>query len=195
MKRFLSVIKNRFYFIVFISCLLVIIASGNEHQVIKTDNMNRSKSLEAIHIVTKYNNILEEVKPLHVASIEEVASNGEANPVTFTGTLTGYGPDCEGCGGRVGCPPRQDVRNGNIYYNDREYGQIRIVATDPSIPCGTIVKISNLSFSKEPIVAIALDRGSAIKGLTMDLLFESEKSTNFIGRQRNVFYEIIRWGW
>ena len=195
MRQFSSVMKNRFLLIAFFATLLVIIASGNQRQLISTDNMNRTKSLEAIHIVNKYNNILEGNKPLHVGTIEEVSQNGALSPVSFTGTLTGYGPDCEGCGGRVGCPPRQDVTDGNIYFEDSEYGTIRIVATDPSIPCGTIVKISNLSFSSEPIIAIALDRGSDIQGLTMDLLFESEAVTKPIGREYNVGYEIIRWGW
>ena len=161
----------------FIAVILLIIASGNQREVIKTDNINRTKSLEAIHIVSKYNAILDSNKPLYVSSLAEIEVQGPIGPITFTGTITGYGPDCEGCGGRVGCPPRQDVRDGNIYFNDATYGTIRIVATDPVIPCGTIVKISNF------------------KGLTMDLLFESEKVTAPIGRQYNISYEILRWGW
>lgn len=195
MKQFLHVIKNRFLIITFLGVLLLVIASGNQKNSIVTVNINRTKSVEAIHIVTKYNNILEESKPLLVNTIEEVAKLGSTEPVKFIGTMTGYGPDCVGCGGRVGCPPRQNVQNGNIYFEDADYGRIRIVATDPSIPCGTIVKISNLSFSKQPIIAIALDRGGAIQGTTMDLLFESEKATISVGRQYNVSYEIIRWGW
>lgn len=195
MKKFLSAMGNRLLFVVFIALLLLIITSGNEHNSVITYNTNRTKSVEAIHIVTKYNNILDENKPVFANTIEEVSQLGPTSPVKFTGTMTGYGPDCEGCGGKVGCPPRQDVRNGNIYFQDADYGTVRIVATDPSIPCGSIVRISNLSFTKDPIIAIALDRGGAIKGKTMDLLFESEKSTSFVGRQYNVSYEIIRWGW
>ncbi len=195
MRQFLVAMKNRFLLISFIAVILLIIASGNQREVIKTDNINRTKSLEAIHIVSKYNAILDSNKPLYVSSLAEIEEQGPIGPITFTGTITGYGPDCEGCGGRVGCPPRQDVRDGNIYFNDATYGTIRIVATDPVIPCGTIVKISNFRFSSEPIIAIALDRGSAIKGLTMDLLFESEKVTAPIGRQYNISYEILRWGW
>lgn len=195
MKKFLSAMGNRLLFVVFIALLLLIITSGNEHNSVITYNTNRTKSVEAIHIVTKYNNILDENKPVFANTIEEVSQLGSTSPVKFTGTMTGYGPDCEGCGGKVGCPPRQDVRNGNIYFQDADYGTVRIVATDPSIPCGSIVRISNLSFTKDPIIAIALDRGGAIKGKTMDLLFESEKSTSFVGRQYNVSYEIIRWGW
>ena len=102
---------------------------------------------------------------------------------------------CEGCGGRVGCYPNQDVRNGNIYYNDKSYGRIRILAADPSIPCGTIVKISNLTFSEEPIMGIVLDRGGLIKGNIMDFLVSPEEDMDIVGRQRGVNYEVLRWGW
>lgn len=195
MKEFLSAMGNRLLVMVFIALLLLIITSGNEHNSVITYNTNLTKSVEAIHIVTKYNNILDENKPVFANTIEEVSQLGPTSPVKFIGTMTGYGPDCAGCGRKVGCPPRQDVRNGNIYFQDADYGTVRIVASDPSIPCGSIVRISNLSFTKEPIIAIVLDRGGAIKEKTMDLLFESEKSTSFVGRQYNVSYEIIRWGW
>lgn len=195
MRGITKALCNRLFLIIFVVVLSLIVASGNERQKVTTYNVNRTKSVEAIHIVTKYNNILEQEKPRFVETIQEVSQYGESGPLTFTGTMTGYGPDCVGCSGKLGCPPRQDARNGNIYFDDVEYGHIRIVATDPSIPCGSIVKISNLSFTNEPIVAIALDRGGAIKGKTMDLLFESEKKTDFVGRQYNVSFELVRWGW
>ena len=116
--------------------------------------------------------------------------------IEFTGTLTGYGPDCEGCIGVVYCKPHPNVQNGNIYYNDKEYGKIRIVAADYSIPCGSIVKISNFKFMEyEDFYGIVLDRGSAIVGLTMDLLYPSEDDTIIIGRQRNIKFTIERWGY
>ena len=43
--------------------------------------------------------------------------------------------------------------------------------------------------------AIVLDRGSAIVGLTMDLLYGSEKETVVVGRQRNIKFSIDRVGW
>ena len=59
-----------------------------------------------------------------------------------------------------------------------------------------MIKISNLTFSNEPILGIVLDRGGAIKGNIIDFLVE-ERSEAYddIGRQRNVIFEIIRWGW
>jgi len=109
--------------------------------------------------------------------------------------MTSYGPDCPGCGGHSACPPRQDFRNGNIYFNDSVYGQVRILATDSSIPCGTIIKVTNPSVSAEPFYAVALDRGGAIVGGKMDLLYETESAAAAAGTQYNVTYEINRWGW
>ena len=110
----------------------------------------------------------------------------------YDGTVTAYGPDCVGCSGKLGCPPHQDVRNGNIYYEDKDYGKIRILASDPLIPCGSVIKVSN--YYNQEFYGIVLDRGSAIKGLTMDLLYESEMTTKNIGRQYNITFEIERWG-
>ncbi len=127
--------------------------------------------------------------------IDEIVENGKGNPGYFIGTMTGYGPNCKGCSGRVACKPYQNVKNGNIYYNDKEYGKIRIVAADRDIPCGTVVEISNFWLSSDPIKAVVLDRGSAIQGKIMDLLFNTESETIKVGRQRNIRYDILRWGW
>jgi 3D (Asp-Asp-Asp) domain-containing protein len=170
-------------------------ASSNKINTIKTYNINQVKSVKAVHIVTKYNNLLANVQPLKVKTVEQASAIGQTKPVSFIGTLTGYGPDCVGCNGRVGCPPRQDVRNGNIYYEDAEYGKIRIVASDKKIPCGSIVRISNYSFINQSFLAIVLDRGGAIVGETMDLLYNSEAETVVVGRQYNIQFDIIRWGW
>jgi len=125
---------------------------------------------------------------------EEIIEIGKANPGMFVGNLTGYGPDCVGCSGIVACRPYQDVRNGNIYFEDIEYGTLRIIAADRSIPCGTIIEISNFKLSEEAIKAIVLDRGGVIKGNLIDLLYNSEKETKIVGYQRNINYKILRWG-
>src|SRR5699024_5506628 len=105
MKKFLSAMGNRLLVIVFFLLLLLFITSGNQHHSVMTYNTNRTKSVEAIHIVTKYNNILDENNPVFANTIEEVSQLGPSSPVQFTGTMTGYGPECEACGGKVGCPP------------------------------------------------------------------------------------------
>lgn len=170
-----------------------IIAIGNEKNVIVSDNINSVKSIEVAHFVYKYNNILNEIKPKFVNNMKEAKALGEKDPIYFMGTITGYGPDCEGCLGKVYCSPWPYVTNGNIYYQDNVYGKVRIVAADYAIPCGSIVKISN--FDQEDIFAIVLDRGSSIVGNTMDLLYNNEAETKVIGRQYNIKFEIKRWGW
>lgn len=113
---------------------------------------------------------------------------------TFVGQLTGYGPDCKGCSGIT--KSGYDVTNGNIYFNDDLYGQIRIVAADARIyKIGTIVRITAPNVFANKIIAIVLDTGGAIKGNKLDLLFSSEADTKGIGRQKNVQYEILRNGW
>ena len=107
--------------------------------------------------------------------------------------MTGYGPDCVGCSGRVGAG--QDVRNGNIYYEDKQFGKIRIIAADKKFPYGTIIRINNSRVSEKPFLAVVMDRGGAIKGNKIDLLFESEKSVPGITTQKNVTMDVVRLGW
>lgn len=112
---------------------------------------------------------------------------------TFTGKVSGYGPDCRGCSGFTSSG--FDIYANGIYYPDSEYGNVRVVAGDPKYAFGTIVRMKNTSFSKEPIVAIVLDRGGAIgigRAYDFDLLFESEASTT--GVSKNVTFEILRLG-
>lgn len=191
MKNMLYMVRNQLCVMLVFIIMFLIIVSGNQKEEVITYNVSSINSIQAVHLVSKYNP--EIVETIYANNISEVLQYGQTNPVIFSGTMTGYGPDCVGCTGRVSCPPRNDVRNGNIYFNDNDYGTIRIVAADSQIPCGTIVNISGNGLS-ESIIAIVLDRGGAIRGTLMDLLMPSEKTSNPVGRQ-NVVYEIVRWGW
>lgn len=191
MKNILYMVRNQLCVILILIVMFFIIASGNQEEEVITYNVSSINSIQAVHLVSKYNP--EVVETIYASNISEVLQYGKTNPVIFQGTMTGYGPDCVGCTGKVSCPPRSDVRNGNIYFDDNTYGTVRIVAADGSIPCGTIVKVSGGRLS-EGMTAIVLDRGGVIKGTLMDLLMPSEKSSISFGRQ-NVTYEIVRWGW
>ena len=185
-------LKKYLLYLFYIFILSFIIVSGNSRAHIVTSNVNNVKSIQSTRIVKDSEK--EIVKA--VSNTKDIKKYGEEYKVEFTGTLTGYGPDCEGCIGIVYCAPNPNVQNNNIYYTDKEYGKIRIVAADYSIPCGSIIKISNYKFmDNKDFYAIVLDRGSAIVGLTMDLLYGSEKETVVIGRQRNIKFSIERWGW
>ena len=111
---------------------------------------------------------------------------------TYHGPITAYGPDCAGCIGITSSG--YNVLDGNIYYNDKDYGKIRIVAADKRLPFGTIIRIKNV-FDND-IIAIVLDRGSAIgfdKHVYFDLLYKSEKDTEYFGKKEAVF-EVLRQG-
>ncbi len=177
--------------VIFVFAIAFIIVGGNKKTNIVTSNVNNVKSVLSTRIVQKNTESIKLVR-----NVNEIQKYGSITKIKFVGTLTGYGPDCPGCGGHVVCRPNPDVRNGNIYYTDKEYGKIRILAADYSIPCGSIVHISNFKFvPNKEFTGIVLDRGSAIVGLTMDLLYPSEADTVIIGRQRNIEFEILRWGW
>ena len=191
MKSFKKVIS--YYMIVIgLFSIAFIVASGYKKVDIVTSNIHNVKSVLSTRIVKQ-----ETVSPIKlVSNTNQIKQYGSTNKIEFNGTLTGYGPDCPGCGGIVACRPNQDVRNGNIYYNDSKYGKIRILAADYSIPCGSIIHISNYKFIPgNEFTGIVLDRGSAIVGLTMDLLYPSESDTVAVGRQRNIHFSIERWGW
>lgn len=201
MKKLLKMLSKRFLVFLFILATFFIIASGNKRERIISYNTNNVKSVQAVHIVNKYNSLLEEKKTNQKAKVVAASSFYEAisiaptQAVSFTGMMTSYGPDCAGCGGHSACPPRHDMTNGNIYFNDSVYGKIRILAVDSSIPCGTIIKVTNPAVAAEPFYAIALDRGGAIVGEKMDLLYETEAQAAAAGTQYSVTYEINRWGW
>ena len=117
---------------------------------------------------------------------------------TYTGKITAYGPDCYDCtSGRTASG--QYVLEGNIYYNDPTFGNIRIVAADKSIPFGSIIRIIGLSISEDPILAIVLDRGGMIgfaegKHSYFDLLYKSEADASTFGRPTATF-ELLRSGY
>lgn len=115
---------------------------------------------------------------------------------TLTGKVTAFTPYCsDGCNGYVASG--MYVGGGNIYYDDSEYGRVRIVAGDKSYPFGTIVRLKNLWYFGEDIYAIVLDRGGAIgknKRALFDLLFEYESSANNFGVE-NATCEILRIGY
>lgn len=177
---------------------LTALASGNERMSITTYNVNNTKSIQAVRLADQYSNFLEEkapVMPLVYDNFDEAIAVAQTGmQASFVGKLTGYGPDCKGCGGTSACPPRQNFKNGNIYYNDATYGKVRVVAADRALPCGSIVRLNNVSIYNEPIIAIVMDRGGAVKGKHLDLLFETQKNMQGMHTQNNIQFDILRMG-
>ncbi len=194
-QKFYRVMASRFLFVICVFCFCLYFLSPTNNKMNSISNINGVKSIEAIHIITKYDNRNHTLLVREVSDMYEASLYGPQMPISFTGQMTAYNPICVGCTGKVYCPPRQDVTKGNIYFDDNTYGKIRILAADYAIPCGTIVKITNVSFSDEPIIGIVLDRGGAIKGNIMDFLVTETDDMDIVGRQRGVHYEVLRWGW
>jgi 3D (Asp-Asp-Asp) domain-containing protein len=141
-------------------------------------------------------NIVPENKQVVTENKENASINKEYTVLdTFIGSMTGYGPDCKGCRGVT--TAGHDLRNGNIYYEDAEFGTLRVLAADKSIPFGTVIRVSGLKVYDEPFLAIVLDRGGLIKDKLMDLAFESENDPliDIIGYSKNITYEVLRYGW
>ena len=113
----------------------------------------------------------------------------------YYGPMTAYGPDCVGCIGIT--TSGYNVLDGKIFYHDEEFGNIRILAADRSLPFGTIVRITGLKDYPDGLLAIVLDRGSAIgfsKRSYFDLLYKSEHETLTFGCQYATF-EVLRIGY
>lgn len=194
-KNQLKYLKIYFFNLFFFIALLFLIGTSNQQKSMVVNNINTVKSVQSSRIeqiIEKTNQeTIDEI--IDVFSIQDL-NNYKGRKLKFTGTLTAYGPDCVGCSGKIACSPYQDVRDGNIFYNDLVYGKLRILAADKSIPCGSIIKISNYEKINDSFYGIVLDRGSDIQGLTMDLLYESEREIFSFGRFRNIHFEMERWG-
>lgn len=135
---------------------------------------------------------------------QEVKNIPQYNPVdtssydviqTVSGSLSHYGHDCYGCTGGM-TASGYDISNGNIYYTDSTFGNVRIVAAGKEYPLGTILRLTNVEST--PIIAIVLDRGGAIgygKKFTLDLLAESDSIANQLGVRYNIQIEMLRSGY
>lgn len=127
--------------------------------------------------------------------VEEVIKEEPINDVlaTYTGNMSFYYANCQGCSGltKVG---GYDVRDGKLYYPDKQYGNVRIVAAGSEISNWSIIRIKNSSMG-DNILAIVLDRGSDI-GLGRRFLIDMLTNTSEAGGgvHRNITVEVLRNG-
>lgn len=139
--------------------------------------------------------------------VPEVVQVGTGKIGSYSGRLTGYGPDCVGCSktGSVACKTRDGKKYSliydGIYYTDSEYGNVRIVSTPVALfPCGTIIEIDN--GKTEPFIVVALDHGSSMNrawsngSVWIDLAFSSQvDAKNGNTSSKDAKFQVKRWGW
>lgn len=187
---------------------LVTLFTGKEvdKKVVVVENNNLSKMVDVVSglymedfvntITTQEVEVKEdekqvEIKEESVETVETVETNDYNVLNTYVGTITGYGPNCSGCSGFTASG--YDVRNTTTYLDD-QFGEVRILAADPSIALYSIVRVSNVP-NMEPFMAIVLDRGGNVgfnRGTMFDLLFLDESQA--IHKTDNVTFEILRYG-
>ena len=144
--------------------------------------------------------IKEEIITAPVSKI--IVHGGVAQGTTFSGKLTTYGGDCNGCGGGsaagVSLSPTSGVNGSNSPYLTYKGQKYYCLAADRSIPFGTVIKISNHKLSTAgTIYGIVVDRGGAIKGNKIDIFKGSERggATYFSGgTSKNAQFEIVSVG-
>lgn len=129
-----------------------------------------------------------EEKQVNIPKKQKNENNGVKTQNKGIYKITHYGADCKKCSGITASG--YDVRN-TIYYNDTEYGNIRIVAMSKSMPLYSVIKIKNYKLGGD-IIAIVIDRG--VGNGVIDLLTNSENEAKQLGIQKGVEIEILRRG-
>lgn len=137
--------------------------------------------------------------------VTEIIEKGTGAAGEYIGKLTGYGPDCAGCSktGNVACHTqnkgKHSLMSDGIFYEDGEYGKVRILSAATAFPCGTIVEIDNGNL--EPFYGVVLDRGGSMNkawqngSVWIDLAYASiSDARNGNTSGNNVKFSVQRWG-
>lgn len=176
-----------------VGVVLVISLDNQSFKSVKSSNNNLEKTVSTKKLVASFQQLDKKMlSPVMYNSFEDAVYNSKYYPTSFVGKLVHYGPDCAECGGHLGCNG-QDARNGNIYYNDSEYGKLRIVAMSSTIPCGSVIRINVDAYDPDGMYAIVLDRG--VSGSVVDLLKTSSKASSPVSSVNNVVFDIVRYGY
>lgn len=174
---------------VFLFLLFGTVGSNKNVTIIANNNFNKMADRTLV--------LFEEEKKVEVK--EEIVVTPEPNLFydravikTEVGTITGYGPDCAGCSGITASGHNLHE---SIYYNDLEFGTVRILAADKSIPFYSIFRVSNIP-GMDPFLAIVLDTGGNVgygKGTLFDLAHANEQN-GVLPKTSNVTFEMLRSG-
>lgn len=180
-------------------------SSGNDDNKDKQEKLEEKneKPNEPLQIEKEKNediksDVIEDVVPTTPPKeeppiIEEVGKEENDDIIaTYSGNMSFYYANCTGCSGITSTGV--DVSDGSIYYNDKQYGNVRIIAAGTEIKKWSIVRIKNSSLGGS-ILAIVLDRGGDIgqgKRFLVDMLTNTSESRG--GVDRGITVEVLRSG-
>lgn len=172
-------------------------------------SLSIEKSSSILNTSRVYNTVPYKDKTGERAVSSELAMVYDNNVIdSYVGTVTAYGPDCVGCIGITASGYKVAEKVDGVFntitttYNDKEYGELRILAADNSkFPFGTVLRISGSNIEGY-ITGIVLDTGGAMRNawgqgnILIDLMFSTEYDgeCNKFGRKRNVTFEVLRYG-
>lgn len=183
-------LKKYFFCLFSFIALLFIVAMSNKKNVIVASNINSVKAIESSRIITP-DKELEEVNDnednyIKIQKIEDI-NNNIGKKIEFDGIIKNYFQECEDCFKDLKC-----IKNINsIYYDDNLYGTVRIIAADQSIPCGSIIKITDYMDNK--IYGIVLDTINNSNVFEINIL--NKKINNNLTDKESVNFKIERWGY
>lgn len=187
------------------------IENGNQDKVLNSsllvknqekDDFTEDESINEIELENKNENstsIQDEVKEeTKKEPIKEVINIVDTSSFAVLSqeivNLSHYGHDCYGCTTGLTASGYY-VGDGRIYYQDKTFGSVRVVAADSKYPLGSIVR---LGYHGSSITAIVLDRGGGIgdgKKFQIDLLVSSENESYELGIVNNTSLEVLRLGY
>lgn len=171
MKKLLNFVK---------SLLILLVIFGVNKINVEKDN--------GVVLNNNYNKVLD--LTAMAVKVEEIRLKDLYYPLdTYVGYLTGYVADCPLCGGTLGCTGQDVLTNRVTSYQDKDYGNVDIMASSTSLKCGSIV---SYELDGKKRTAIVLDRG--VVGTNLDLLVDTEDNAYKIGK-RQITYDILRFGW
>lgn len=178
--------------VVFVFLFLLFGTVGSNKNVTIIANNNFNKMADRTLVLFEEEDKKVEVKEKIVVTPEPNLFYDRAVIKTEVGTITGYGPDCAGCSGITASGHNLHE---SIYYNDLEFGTVRILAADKGIPFYSIFRVSNIP-GMDPFLAIVLDTGGNVgygKGTLFDLAHANEQN-GVLPKTSNVTFEMLRSG-
>jgi len=179
MKNNILLIINKTIRTLIVITFIVLLSSSTTVLETTVNNENENKNVNLSTMALKV--------------IENESNNLYSAKDTYTGDLTGYVFNCPLCNGTLACKAGYNIKDGTTTYPDKDYGNVKIVASSKNLSCGTIIRFDSKRISEDPVIAIVLDRG--VLGNDIDFLSPNlDYALNSVGRS-SITYDVLREGW